>query len=50
MSASGGEGTARAVQARERRRAALRTLLTRPVVAVPGGRAQIVNVLGGGRM
>jgi hypothetical protein len=49
-SASGGEGTARAVQARERRPAALRTLLTRQVVAVPGGRAQIVNVLGGGRM
>jgi hypothetical protein len=38
------------VQACERRPAALRELLTRPVVAVPGGRAQIVNVLGGGRM
>jgi hypothetical protein len=49
-SALGGEGTARAVQPRERRPAALRKLLTRPVVAVPGGRAQIVNVLVGGRM
>jgi len=50
MKRLGGEGTARAVQPRERRPAAPRTLLTRPVVAVPGGRAQIVNVLGGGRM
>jgi hypothetical protein len=38
------------VQPRERRPATLRTLLTRPVVAVPGGRAQIFDVLDGGRM
>jgi hypothetical protein len=48
MTRSGGEGTARAVQARERREAALSNLLPRPVAAVPGSRAQIVEVLGGG--
>jgi len=50
MARLGGEGTARAVPPRERRPAALRTLLTRPMAAVPGGRAQIVKVLGRGRL
>jgi hypothetical protein len=45
---SGGEGTARAVQ-RERPGVAL-ALLPRPMAAVPGGRAQIVEVLVGGRL
>jgi hypothetical protein len=48
MERSGGEGTARAVQARKRQKAALANLLPRPVAAVPGSRAQIVQVLGGG--
>jgi hypothetical protein len=38
------------VQQPKRRPAAPRLLLSRRVVAVPGGRAQIVEVLGGGRL
>jgi len=45
---SGDEGTARAVQ-RERPGAAL-ALLPRPKAAGPGGRAQFVEVLVGGRL
>ena len=45
---SGGEGTARAVQ-REGPGEAL-ALLSRPMAAVPGGRAQFVEMLVGGRL